>query len=488
MKKRTPILWLFWIAATVAACAAFAGMAFVGGDRSMLTVGKLTGAHYQFELSCESCHAGTPFSSDKKMENAMNKACLNCHKKELKVSNDSHPIKKFRDPRNADRLEQLNAKMCVTCHMEHKPEITRASAVTLPMNYCIACHQDVGKNRPSHVGLTYETCASAGCHNFHDNRALYEDFLVKHAKEPDFAETPIQKAAAELRAPYQGKPGKHLSAGDAIAPKPALETSGVVAEWAASVHAAAGVNCAGCHAAKLRGKKSQDLALVTKSWKEKPEVADCASCHRGQTNTFSEGKHGGRQHPKMAKPRKPPEWAPSFVAALFADKPLPAVLKVGDARQPMRIESHEKTAGACSSCHAPHKPDKRRDAVEACVGCHDDGHTQSYFASPHYALWQNEISGTAPVGSGVACADCHMPKIEDENTYKFFTTHNQNSYLRPNEKMIRPVCMNCHGLAFSIDALADPALVANNFNGHPARHIESIDWAVKRVTEKKPDQ
>ena len=72
-----------------------------------------------------------------------------------------------------------------------------------------------------------------------------------------------------------------------------------------------------------------------------------------------------------------------------------------------------------------------------------------------------------------------MPKLKKGRGA--FTTHNQNAYLRPNEKMIRPVCMQCHSLDFAIDALADPKLVENNFNGRPAMHIESIDWAMKRA-------
>ena len=40
--------------------------------------------------------------------------------------------------------------------------------------------------------------------------------------------------------------------------------------------------------------------------------------------------------------------------------------------------------------------------------------------------------------------------------------------------------MNCHGLGFSIDALADPLLIEANFRGSPARHIESIDMAVRK--------
>jgi len=44
--------------------------------------------------------------------------------------------------------------------------------------------------------------------------------------------------------------------------------------------------------------------------------------------------------------------------------------------------------------------------------------------------------------------------------------------------------MNCHGLGFSIDALADKDLVKRNFDGQPSAHIESIDWVMKRVKER----
>lgn len=64
--------------------------------------------------------------------------------------------------------------------------------------------------------------------------------------------------------------------------------------------------------------------------------------------------------------------------------------------------------------------------------------------------------------------------------------HNQNDTLRPNEKMIRPVCVSCHGLAFSIDALADPALIARNFAGRLQRHVESIAMALE--AERRAEQ
>ena len=77
-----------------------------------------------------------------------------------------------------------------------------------------------------------------------------------------------------------------------------------------------------------------------------------------------------------------------------------------------------------------------------------------------------------------------MPQSERKGVVT--TNHNQNDTLRPNEKMIRPVCMECHSLEFAIDALADPNLVERNFAGTPDRHIESIDWAVSRVDQ--PDE
>lgn len=119
------------------------------------------------------------------------------------------------------------------------------------------------------------------------------------------------------------------------------------------------------------------------------------------------------------------------------------------------------------------------------MSCHDDKHTLAYKRSPHYALWQKETAGQAPPGSGVTCASCHMPRVRmstDEGS-RIVVQHNQNDTLRPNEKMIRTTCISCHGLGFSIDALADKTLIDNNFKGMPARHVKSIDMAVAKDAE-----
>lgn len=53
--------------------------------------------------------------------------------------------------------------------------------------------------------------------------------------------------------------------------------------------------------------------------------------------------------------------------------------------------------------------------------------------------------------------------------------HNQNDNLRPAEKMARSVCMNCHGLQFTLDALADPLLKDNCYSGPAATKVKSLD-------------
>ena len=134
----------------------------------------------------------------------------------------------------------------------------------------------------------------------------------------------------------------------------------------------------------------------------------------------------------------------------------------------------------CVSCHAAHRFDTRHAAVDACLTCHADQHSLAYEGSPHHALWQREQDGELPPGSGVSCATCHMPRVDYEPndwTSRILVQHNQSATLQPNEKMIRPVCQVCHGLGFAIDALADRALIDNNFRGLADVHVESIDMA-----------
>jgi formate-dependent nitrite reductase cytochrome c552 subunit len=244
-----------------------------------------------------------------------------------------------------------------------------------------------------------------------------------------------------------------LKAGLQDAPASVKADPQVFHEWATTAHAKAGVNCSGCH-------DVEDKASRTKRWSDKLDHTACIQCHTEEVDGFLAGKHGMR----LARGLSP--------------------MTPAQARLPMKADAAHREL-SCTSCHGSHTFDTRRAAVDACISCHDDMHTQAYFKSSHFKLWEAEAGGTAPARSGVSCATCHLPREahglgKDAHAR---VQHNQNANLRPNEKMVRTVCLDCHGLAFSLDALADAALVRTNFIGRPARHVESIDLAVRRQNE-----
>ena len=486
--------WALCVPGTLIAVAFVATRMVVGGDRGMLPAGGTTDAHHQIEMACETCHAAPPFAGAAAAVKAMNKTCRSCHGDELKAAGDSHPGKLFRSPRMAVYREKLDARLCTACHAEHRPEITRAGAVTVAADFCAACHaegeQDVRAARPSHAGLAFDTCASAGCHNYHDNSALYEDFLVKQAGRPWVAPEPVHARSAHDRARTlpEGAPAIPRSG---VTKRPRqrspLDDPAARDDWAGSGHAAAGVRCAACHAPDAAEGASR--AEVEARWIEAPDTGVCEDCHEPEAKTFARGRHGMRRHPLIAAPRDPDRaleaiglggLLPETVAAWLADPPRPARMTVAEARLPMRVDAASASLD-CGTCHAPHAVDTRRAAVEACASCHDDAHTRAYFGSAHHTLWQAELAGEAPPGAGVGCATCHMAKVGRGG--RIVTSHDQNHVLRPNEKMIRPVCLDCHGLGFAIDALADADLVARNFRGKPSVHVESIEWALRRASD-----
>jgi len=407
-------------------------------------------------MACSACHTDS-YTNETEMQNA----CTNCHAEELKQVEDSHPKSKFTDPRNADRVAKLDARKCVTCHAEHKPDITNAMGVTVPDDVCVVCHQDIADDRPSHKGMEFNTCASAGCHNFHDNKALYEDFLLKHAGEKNVLDTLVRKETDihsriqySVNYPVRKYPVKKLTSDQKDMPDGINADQKIIAQWSKTAHAESGVNCTACHVENKSGE-----------WVDKPSQKVCANCHDTETKGFIESKHGMR----LAQGLTP--------------------MKPKHARKEMKSSAHSREL-TCNTCHNAHSFDVEYAASESCLQCHNDKHSKAYKDSPHYKLWYAERFGGDKDSKGVSCATCHMPRIEKQfpgGDKHVVVQHNQNENLRPNEKMIRSVCMNCHGLEFSIDALADQDLIDSNFLGKPKRHIQSIDMAVDRVKKKSKD-
>jgi hypothetical protein len=423
-----------WLALT-AAGAAFGISRLKAQEPTMYLPGKTSSGHRQIETACGSCH--TPFGG------VTNEACLKCHG-DAREKADSHVETKFNDPRNADQVSRVNVRKCVTCHAEHWPEGTHREGYTLPTTFCRECHADVVNERPSHQGMSFDTCSDAGCHNYHDNRALWEDHLKKHIGEPPL----LSSHALPERARTKAK-GAALAARDQDAPSSVTAAANVISDWEASAHAKAGVNCTDCHG-----------GAGGSPWVDKPAVSACSGCHAGENKGWQNGKHGMR-----------------LAAGLSPMSPALAEL-------PMKAESHARSLD-CQSCHASHRYDTLQAATAACLGCHDDEHSRSYKGTPHEALWDAEVRGAAPAGTGVSCAGCHMPRVDDPSGGKK-AQHDQNDNLRPNDKMVRDVCATCHGMSFSFDAMADADLVRRNFAGAPQKHVASVDMVQRRAGQDKP--
>ncbi len=432
MKK---LFWLIWIILTFAVAGYFSYTMFYAENKQSMLIGDTTHGHYQIELACETCHSAA-FGGTEVLHNA----CISCHQEELDEANDSHPRKKFNDPRNADLLKTIDARYCTTCHQEHDNHPGVKMGVTLPDDYCFYCHQDVAEHRSSHEGLTYDTCASAGCHNFHDNKALYERFLLENSGGPwvkSNPSIPIATHAASLDMDQILPPTDDFASQSAAHPKIAQQVQ-------ASGHGQAGLNCGHCHA---------DAAGT---WQAFPGTESCARCHQEETDSYKKGKHGMRLAQQL----------PS--------------LETQDARLPMKKNSAGQPHG-CTSCHQAHEFDNEFARQRACLLCHDDNHSLAFEASPHGQLGRSPELVNQAEGS-VTCATCHLPRlaVNKNGDTLWRVQHNQNDNLRPNEKMIRSVCLHCHSLDFSIDALASPDLIQQNFNGKPTQHIPSIDWVLRR--------
>lgn len=425
---------------------AFAVWSPPNATKKMLLPGKTTHGHYQIEMDCAACHdAGMGVQQD---------SCLKCHEAELKEAKDTHPASKFADPTNADRLALLDATKCVTCHREHTQEQTRPMGVTLPDDYCYHCHQETLETRPSHRDFAFDSCTTAGCHNYHDNRALYENFLLKHFGEPDILSEPVVALRTEVERSEPPLPDAPIEKSPTM----------VLQQWQQSAHAGAGVNCKGCHLATTTAwgfdrEAEVGVSPLPSEWHDEVPVGVCANCHEPEAVGFGEGKHGMR-----------------LANGLSAMQP-------SMARQPMHVDASHREM-TCNACHPAHGYDTRYAAVEACLSCHADSHSQAYRDSGHYALWQSEQQGKGEAGTGVSCATCHMPRVE-EGRGRIRVQHNQNNNLQPNEKMVREVCLNCHGLQYTLNALADPASVDRCFADSPSVYVESLDMAKSWFDEKQ---
>jgi len=339
-RNKNRSIWIIWSTLVAIVVIYFGYTLLEGEDRTVFMPGEMTGGHHQIGIACDACHGESFTDMD-----AMQKTCESCHGDQRKKPFDSHPRSKFTDPRNADRLENINALYCVTCHVKHKPELADKTGVTQPVDFCIHCHVDVGENRPSHKGMEFDTCASAGCHNYHNNRSIYTDFLVKHMDEPELLDSrtvPEKEYASVLDEimsyPHDRYPVKKIGLKDIDAHiKNQFKTTDKVRhDWMSTAHAKSGANCSACHMPEIDGQQAV--------WTDRPDHRACAQCHDIEVKHFTQGKHGMR----LAEGLSPMS---------------PAM-----ARLPMSEDAVNEELG-CNSCHQAHEYKLDTAAVDNLYSC-----------------------------------------------------------------------------------------------------------------------
>ncbi|MGD1906706.1 MAG: multiheme c-type cytochrome [Leptolyngbyaceae cyanobacterium] len=222
--------------------------------------------------------------------------------------------------------------------------------------------------------------------------------------------------------------------------------------WQGSVHALNDVNCSSCH---------QDEA--TKAFVAHPDQESCRSCHEQAVDTFLLGKHGIRLREGQT--------------------PLTPAM----ARLPMKAEAHNMQM-TCATCHDAHSVNTVQAATDSCLTCHNDTHSLNYENSRHAELFAADRSLPRPSSSSVSCATCHLPRhgLEKGDSTITQVNHNNTYTLLPRDRMVKEVCMNCHGVEYSYNSIFDDALVEANFDQPPSLSLETFDL-VRSLEEKRTD-
>lgn len=338
--------------------------------------------------------------------------CNNCHKNQLQE--DSHSQAKLLKA----GLKKTN---CIDCHHEHTGNLR---PITSRQDFCFSCHQKVITEKESHKAFTSVSCGTSGCHNYHDNIALNLE-VIKKQLAVDPSDLTFQVLSLDREASNTSLTA-NVPAGTEV-------NQELISEWQSSYHAQASINCMDCHEG------------ANKNFLKNPLQNTCVKCHGAEFSGLEKSVHGIRGYLKLS----------------------PLVQKMS--RLPMKLKDDEHRKLNCFICHDVHTVNTRQAAVESCLKCHNDQHSQQYLKSKHATLFAPEDT-QRPGAQAVSCATCHMPRVEIvvEGKNKVVVDHNNSSNLRPRDKMLK-VCLNCHDLEFSFNSIFDDEMIKNNFVGTPTK-------------------
>ncbi|MFY0659955.1 MAG: cytochrome c3 family protein [Shimia sp.] len=185
-----------WAVLAIMPTALWAGLALTQSKtQTALAHGPLIAAHHG--VACVACHSKTTGTVRQQLQAQVryvlglretpvdfgyasvgSDQCLACHAR----PNERHPIYRFREPRFANAVAEVDARSCLGCHSEHRPQ-----TVTADPTVCQTCHDDLKvKNDPvdiPHVELVarknWTSCM--GCHDFHGNHAFQAPVMMADA-------------------------------------------------------------------------------------------------------------------------------------------------------------------------------------------------------------------------------------------------------------------------------------------------------------------
>ncbi|MEM6451120.1 MAG: cytochrome c3 family protein [Cyanobacteria bacterium P01_D01_bin.105] len=225
-------------------------------------------------------------------------------------------------------------------------------------------------------------------------------------------------------------------------------------QWQTSAHALNNINCTSCHQAE------EDNAFIAS-----PTHESCQSCHESAVDTFLLGKHGIR---------------------LLEDA---SPLQPKMARLPMQHDAFTQQMN-CNTCHNVHTTNTVQASVDACLTCHNDNHSLNYQNSQHgkavFAAITDNPTLPRPDETMVTCATCHLPRTaqkKGDSTLLVKVNHNNTYNLKPRDRMVGDVCMNCHGVEYSYNSIFDDELVEANFDRPPT--LEHPSFELVRAAEEK---
>ncbi len=391
-------------------------ISFTGGDTAAYLPAPLSSAHARFTHACEGCH--DPWNG------AATEGCMACHQRRL--ANDLHGADRLEKGRKTPVYATMPTLACADCHREHRP--TTAGGFTGPADFCSGCHPmvamvDAHPDLP--MELTSTGCRVSGCHQYH--QGVPAPLLAE-------AESIRIRAASDLVEPPTPEPEEPLAETKLAAMKESpfyRDHPIVTARYEIGAHYGGEATCDACHL--IDGRRTSH-----------PPVSVCADCHKEETATFTQGRHGAAARFDLTGKKGP-----------------------------------ERPVG-CGDCHDAHSLKTGKARREACLVCHQEPHAVAYEKSSHWRRLSEPNFVLSPL-KAPDCAGCHMPRRE---ALHGGVDHDETLSTSPPERAVADVCIACHGLPFAWSALLDEKVVESNFTYPPAGTPSTLTYTLTRGKER----